>query len=219
MIGHEHETSEAEEMYLITVARAIEDGEGPPVSVTTLARELEVTSVSANQMVKKLETLGLVEYTPYKGVDLTSDGERLAGSVLRSRRLWGVFLVEHLGLTPRRADEVACEMEHVTPTEVADRLSEFLGEPSRGPQGREIPRGDAPVIRTTEALADADVGAEVRVVSAPPSVARFLEASGIAVGDTIRVLAIATDASILVQAGDSTVHLALDVTHDIVVSR
>ena len=219
MIGHEHETSEAEEMYLITVARAIEDGQGPPVSVTTLARELDVTSVSANQMVKKLETLGLVEYTPYKGVDLTSEGERLAGSVLRSRRLWGVFLVEHLGLTPRRADEVACEMEHVTPAEVADRLSEFLGDPTRGPQGREIPSGDAPVKASTVALSDVGVGAGVRIVSAPRPVLRFLEANELTPGDPIRVQALAADGSVLVEADGSTIHLSAEVAGDIVVSR
>lgn len=219
MIGHEHETSEAEEMYLITVARAIEDGDGPPVSVTTLARELDVTSVSANQMVKKLETLGLVEYTPYKGVDLTSDGERLAGSVLRSRRLWGVFLVEHLGLSPRRADEVACEMEHVTPTEVADRLSEFLGDPTRGPQGREIPSGEASVRAATEALSDVGVGDQVRIVSAQPQVQRFLEANGIATGDTIRVQALAPDASVLIEADESTIHLSVELARDIAVNR
>ena len=219
MIGHDHATSEAEEMYLITVARAIEDGDGPPVSVTTLARELDVTSVSANQMVKKLEALGLVEYTPYKGVDLTSEGERLAGSVLRSRRLWGVFLVDHLGLTPHRADEVACEMEHVTPSEVADRLSEFLGEPTRGPQGREIPSGDAPVSRATESLTDIDVGERVRMVSAPSAVSRFLAANGITSGAAIEVGAAAADSSVLIQSEGSVVHLSAELARDIEVTR
>jgi DtxR family Mn-dependent transcriptional regulator len=136
-----HDTTEAEEMYLITVARAIEDGVGPPVPVSTIAAELDVSVVSANQMIRKLETGGFVDYLPYKGVALTDDGRTTANSVLRNRRLWGVFLTDHLGLSPARADEVACEMEHVTPEEVAARLSLFLGDPSTGPGGKPIPDG------------------------------------------------------------------------------
>ena len=94
-----HAASEAEEMYLITVARAIEDGVGPPVPVSTIAGVLEVSSVSANQMIKKLGSAGLVSYVPYKGVTLTDTGDELANTVLRNRRLWGRFLADHLGLT------------------------------------------------------------------------------------------------------------------------
>ena len=110
-------------------------------------------------------------------------------------------------------------MEHVTPSEVADRLSEFLGGPTRGPQGREIPSGDAPVGRATESLTDIAVGEQVRVVSAPPTVSRFLAANGIASGSAIRVGAAAVDASLLIQSGDSTIHLSADVARDILVSR
>jgi DtxR family Mn-dependent transcriptional regulator len=137
----DHVTTEAEEMYLITVARAVEDGVEPPIPVATIASELDVSVVSANQMIRKLETTGFVDYLPYKGVALTETGRERANAVLRSRRLWAVFFTEHLGLSPESADEVACEMEHVTPEEVAGRLSQFLGEPSIGPGGKPIPEG------------------------------------------------------------------------------
>ncbi len=136
----DHDTTEAEEMYLITVARAIEDGVEPPVPVSVIASELDVSVVSVNQMIRKLESVGLVSYLPYKGVALTVEGRDRANVVLRNRRLWAVFLSEHLGLSADRADEVACEMEHVTPEEVAQRLSSFLGEPSIGPGGKPIPK-------------------------------------------------------------------------------
>ena len=41
-MSEHHETSEAEEMYIITVARALEDGVGPPVPVSAIAGVLEV---------------------------------------------------------------------------------------------------------------------------------------------------------------------------------
>ena len=215
---HDHTTSEAEEMYIITVARAIEDGEGPPVSMSTVARTLEVSSVSANQMVRKLEGLGLVTYTPYKGVDLTDAGAELANTVLRSRRLWGVFLAEHLGLSPRQADEVACEMEHVTPAEVADRLSAFLGDPVTGPEGRSIPRsrGGAPAVERH--LGDASAGSSVRIERISPAFATFLEAQGVAEGIVVDVLGTGSDGSVLIEGATGPVHLTSSVARAVAIA-
>lgn len=217
MPNHET-TSEAEEMYIITVARAVEDGSGPPVPVSDIAGALEVSSVAANQMIKKLEGAGLVTYTPYKGVTLTEAGDDLANSVLRSRRLWGRFLVDHLGLAPIRADEVACEMEHVTPDTVADRLAVFLGDPTTGPTGRPIPRGSGSVTTLTVSLADIATGESVIVVTVDHSHATFLRAQGIGEGTEVTVLGIGADGSVLIQGPSGTLHLAADVTKSVVVA-
>lgn len=215
---HDRTTSEADEMYLITVARAIEDGDGPPVALSSVARSLDVSSVSANQMVKKLASLGLVTYTPYKGVELTEEGARLADAVLRSRRLWSVFLVEHLGLSPADADDVACEMEHVTPEEVADRLSSFLGDPTLGPQGRAIPTGSRRVRVQHQSLADLVGGSQASVVSVGGAHAGFLEAQGIGAGVTVDVLASSPDGSVLVRGAAEAVHLAPEVARSVAIS-
>lgn len=107
MVQHHTGTSEAEEMYLITVARAIEDGRTEPVSMSHIAAQLDVTGVSANQMIRKLDARGYVDYEPYRGVSLTESGRAVASSILRRRRLWGVFLSGQLGLSAARADEIA----------------------------------------------------------------------------------------------------------------
>ncbi|MEA3511908.1 MAG: metal-dependent transcriptional regulator, partial [Actinomycetota bacterium] len=90
MVQHQSSTSEAEEMYLITVARAIEDGRTEPVSMSHVATQLDVTGVSVNQMIRKLDARGYVDYEPYRGVSLTEHGRAVASSILRRRRLWGV---------------------------------------------------------------------------------------------------------------------------------
>jgi DtxR family Mn-dependent transcriptional regulator len=210
MTAHDHITTEAEEMYLITIARAVEDGTEPPVAVSEIARVLGVSGVSANQMVKKLETLGLVDYTPYKGVALTDKGGALSRTVLRNRRLWGLFLSDHLGLTPERADEVACEMEHITPDFVADRLSEFLGNPPFGPTGKPIPgRSDSDVVATTR-LVDAPTGLALTVHSVAAPFDAFLEAQGAGRGATVTVLATGADGSVMIESRSGTVHLGAD---------
>jgi DNA-binding transcriptional LysR family regulator len=48
-----------------------------PVSNSALAERLDVSPASASAMVKRLESLGLVEHRPYHGVTLTPAGEAL----------------------------------------------------------------------------------------------------------------------------------------------
>jgi DtxR family Mn-dependent transcriptional regulator len=132
-------TTPSEEMYLITVAVAEEEGRPLPLPLADLAQALAISPVSANQMVRRLEDRGLVEYHPYRGVALTAAGRRAAWRVLRGRRLWATFLADHLGFTPEEADALACRLEHVTPPEAADRLGRFLGDPVVGPLGAPIP--------------------------------------------------------------------------------
>jgi len=210
-----HESSEAEEMYLITVARAIEDGIGPPVPVSTIAGELEVSSVSANQMIKKLEGVGLLGYVPYKGVTLTTSGDELANTVLRNRRLWGRFLADHLGLSAAKADEVACEMEHVTPDMVANRLASFLGDPTTGPTGKPIPGGSSTVETVSAVLTDVRVGDVVTVVGTGSDHADFLRSQGIGEGADISILGLGSDGSVLVEGPSGTVHVTASIAGEI----
>jgi len=64
-------------MYLITVARATEEGRSGPVPLALIADTLAVSVASANEMVRKLARRGLIAYEPYRGVDLTGDGHAL----------------------------------------------------------------------------------------------------------------------------------------------
>lgn len=212
-------TSEAEEMYIITVARAIEDGAEPPVPVSTISGVLEVSSVSANQMIKKLEAAGLVGYEPYKGVTLTDRGDELANTVLRNRRLWGRFLADHLGLSPAKADEVACEMEHVTPDVVADRLASFLGDPTTGPTGKPIPGVSGSIPLTATVLQEIGVGETVTVRGVGSEHTSFMVSQGMVDGVEISVLGIGADGSVLVQVPTGPIHIAADVAEGVDVIR
>jgi DtxR family transcriptional regulator, Mn-dependent transcriptional regulator len=216
-------TSESEEMYLITVARAVEDGHVGPVPVPVVADALEHSRVSANEMAKKLVARGFLEYEPYKGVTLTPAGTAVANRILRRRRLWALFLAEHLGLTPAAADTVACEFEHVTPAAVADRLSGFLGDPTRDPEGKPIPAaGDsAPASPPESPLTELTTGqkaAIVRVVGSPAT-RSFLAEEGVGDGAEIRVAAIGSDRGYLIETPRGHVHLTPEIAGSVMVQR
>jgi DtxR family Mn-dependent transcriptional regulator len=74
---------------------------------TALADRLGVTPASASGMVKKLDGLGLVRHVPYKGVELTPEGERVALEVLRHHRLLELYLAEDLGVPWDRVHDEA----------------------------------------------------------------------------------------------------------------
>ena len=88
------------------------------VSTNDVAERLSVTPASVSAMVKKLAEHGLADHAPYKGVELTPAGERIALEVLRHHRLLELYLAEHLGVPWDRVHEEAEALEHV--------LSEYL---------------------------------------------------------------------------------------------
>jgi DtxR family Mn-dependent transcriptional regulator len=104
-----------------------------------LASTLNIHAVSANQMIRKLEEYGIVNYQPYKGVVLKEEGMRFALRLIRNRRLWEVFLVQHLELPLDQADRLACGLEHLTDHSVCARLAAFLDNPVFDAHGRLIP--------------------------------------------------------------------------------
>lgn len=208
-------------MYLITVGRAVESGIEGPVSISSIADALRVSVSSANEMIRKLEARGLLTYEPYRGVKLTPAGTRIADQVLRTRRLWATFLAEHLGFSPVDADAQACDLEHATSAETAERLAVFLGNPEAGPLGRPIPTvatssSRRPLVNLNEVPVGA--GAEVISMSAADRVLEFFRAEGIAIGTTLTVVA-AGSTGLLVEVDGETVHIARAVAGSIAVRQ
>ncbi len=202
-------TSEAEQMYLITVARETEAGMQGLIPVSRIAGLLDVSVPSANEMIRKLDGRGLLTYEPYRGVQLSPAGGRIADQVLRTRRLWATFLAEHLGFSPTEADEQACHLEHATSPDASDRLAAFLGYPQAGPLGRPIPSSTVAKSRPRDVrLSDTSVGvvAEVVAILGSDPVASFLSAEGIVIGGRISVIATGSS-GVLVECASRQIHL------------
>jgi len=152
--------SESREMYLKSIYELAEGDE--PVAVSQLARRVGVSPVSATEMVKRLEVQGLINHTPYKGVQLTESGLQRALIVVRRQRLWGRFLADHLKIPWSQVYDMSCRLEHATDEMATEALAEFLGHPEICPHGHAIPDASGQV-EEIEAFPLNEISCEVEV--------------------------------------------------------
>lgn len=115
---------------------------GGPVSNGEVAARLAVAPATATSMLQKLAELGLVEYLPYKGVNLTEAGEKVALEVIRHHRLIEAYLAEALGMPADRVHAEAEVLEHYISEDLELLMAAKLGEPSHDPHGTPIPGPD-----------------------------------------------------------------------------
>ncbi len=135
------------------------------VSTAYIADKLEVSNAASTDMVKRLNSQGLLNYERYKGVELTGEGEELALKMIRRHRLWETFLINTLGLSWSEVHDEAEILEHQTTDFLVDKIDEFLGYPQFDPHGDPIPAKDGtlPEVPDLISLSDAVVGAVYKV--------------------------------------------------------
>jgi DtxR family transcriptional regulator, Mn-dependent transcriptional regulator len=162
------------------------------VTTNALAERLGVTPASASGMVKKLDQLGLVRHEPYRGVELTPDGERVALEVLRHHRLLELYLAERLDMPWDRVHDEAEVLEHVISEELEALIAAKLGDPTHDPHGDPIPTAELTIDEgATMTMDSLDVGARglfVRISDSDPEMLRYLGDRGIAPGDRFEVV-------------------------------
>ena len=132
--------SENIEEYLEVLYRNGSNGE--QVSTTQLSKDLEIAPGSVTQMLKKLEDLGYISYTPYKGATLTDEGMRIAQKITRKHRILEKFLLDVLKVKEENVHEQACEMEHTLSDEAERALCTMLHHPDLCPDENVIPACD-----------------------------------------------------------------------------
>jgi DtxR family Mn-dependent transcriptional regulator len=162
------------------------------VTTTALAARMGVTPASASGMVRKLCELGLVAHEPYKGVQLTAEGKRVALEVIRHHRLLELYLAQDLGVPWDRVHDEAEVLEHVLSEELEALIAAKLGNPTHDPHGDPIPTADLQLAEEpTQRLSDLEPGAHgtfVRISDADPEMLRYLAERGIAPGACFEVL-------------------------------
>ena len=112
------------------------------VSTTTLSKELGIAPGSVTQMLKKLESLGYIVYTPYRGATLTDEGMKIAQKITRKHRILEKFLLDILKVKEENIHDQACEMEHTLSDEAERALCTMLHHPDLCPDDNVIPACD-----------------------------------------------------------------------------
>ncbi|PWU18127.1 MAG: DtxR family transcriptional regulator [Candidatus Rokuibacteriota bacterium] len=161
-------------------------------TTSALAERVGVSAPSATAMLKKLAALGLVQHEPYRGVRLTSAGEKAAVEVIRHHRLLEQYLSETLGLPIDEVHAEADRLEHVLSEELEARIDESLGYPTHDPHGDPIPDANLELPRGAgRSLADLHEGESAtvrRVPDADTGLLRYLSDLGLVPGEDVELV-------------------------------
>lgn len=211
--------SESIEMYLKTI---VEMGDGQRVPTGYIVKRLRVSPVSTNQMIHRLSALGFINHTPYKGVELTEKGRKIAINVLRRQQLWACFLHTQLKIEWSKVYQMSCQLEHISEPEVVEALDEFLGYPETCPYGNPIPSANG-VIKKMNAvpLSKVNVGELVQVKAVKSNrgdVLRFLQDQKIIPGQNIIITEIAPlESPIILKIDDKETAISAHIAENVLV--
>jgi len=152
-------TSPAMRRYAAEIYRLQQDNE--QVSLSLLSSHVEASAQAISTMVKRLNKSGYLVHEPYRGVRLTSDGEKIAMPSLRRHRLTEVFLVKVMKYDWASAHQLSDVFERGVNDELEARMDELAGYPTRCPHGEPIPSKDGimPQVRD-EPLIDVPSGSD-----------------------------------------------------------
>jgi DtxR family Mn-dependent transcriptional regulator len=183
------------------------------VSTSSLAKALEVSDASANDMMKRLSEQGYVKYIPRKGVQLTKKGKTIALKIVRRHRLWEMFLVKFLDYSWDEIHNEAERLEHVTSEKMENKLDAVLGFPKVDPHGDPIPSANGELIETQSHLLDecekGISGMISRVSDKSPEVLQYLKKIGLGLQTKLKVIdKISFDGSVIVKANKQTIPLS-----------
>ncbi len=187
-----------------------------------IAERLEVSRPAVSEMIRKLDTEGLVESAGTK-IALTTDGRRLAEQVVRRHRLAERFLTDILDLSWADAHQEAGKWEHVISDNVERAIDRLLGSPTTCPHGNPIPGSDydAPATSTLSSL---DVGAGFVVSRIPeeleftPGLLEFLEGADLVPGSTGTITASSPDGTTTVEIDGHVIGIGVFASDRILVS-
>jgi DtxR family transcriptional regulator, Mn-dependent transcriptional regulator len=105
-----------------------------PVPAARVAELLGVSAATASEMLKRLESDGLVSRTTGRPV-LTDRGRVEAERIVRNHRIIERFLTDFMDYTPAESHNHADAMGDAFDDEMVARLADRLGHPDRCPHG------------------------------------------------------------------------------------
>lgn len=183
--------SATRENYLKAIYKLLEKNP-QGVSTNAIAEHLDTKAATVTDMLKKLALQKLINYKKYYGVTLTPSGKKAALMIVRSHRLWELFLVKKLKFGWDEVHEVAEQMEHVQSELLISRLDEFLDYPRFDPHGDPIPDEDGKIIQhrffNLSQFETGKASILSGVVDHSDLFLRYLDQTGLQLGQEIKIL-------------------------------
>ncbi|MGO1318955.1 MAG: metal-dependent transcriptional regulator [Galactobacter sp.] len=177
--------------YIKAIWNATEWGE-PAITTSALAARFETSAPNVSETLRRLAKQGLLVYRPYKPVELTDEGRRLALVMVRRHRLLETFLVTTLGYTWDEVHEDAELLEHAVTARFVQRLDAHLGHPTADPHGDPIPGTDLRVPHPEDAvlLTNAAPGGYevVRINDDDPQLLQWLRGADVVPGAKVAIM-------------------------------
>ena len=165
--------------------------EGKRATTSAIAARLGVRPPSVTAMVKRLSALELAKHAPYRGVELTPAGERVALEIIRHHRLLELYLTQALGLSLDEVHSEADRLEHALSEELEARIDRSLGYPTHDPHGDPIPdaklRLDRKRLRTLASLEPGDEATIKRVPDGDDELLRYLAKLALVPGKKVKL--------------------------------
>src|SRR5574341_584663 len=163
-----------------------------PVGLSSLAEHMNVSLQAASRMLNRLQRAALIDHQPYRGVELTQAGERIALQELRRHRISEVFLVRVMGFGWDEVHDLTDQFESGISDLMLGRIEEMAGFPTRCPHGEPIPARDGtmPVLQDSS-LTSLKPGAEGRISRVrvnEPARLRYLAELDLIPGATIQLV-------------------------------
>jgi DtxR family Mn-dependent transcriptional regulator len=166
-------------------------GSEEAASTSAIAEALGVQPASVTGMVKRLAESGYLTHVPYRGVNLTPEGNREALRIIRRHRIIETYLCTRLGYAWEDVHDEAERLEHAASEKLIERMAEALEEPTHDPHGAPIPTADGEIdARAFPTLSDFE-GDRLKVRSVAdddPDRLRYLEERNLRPGVVLRVV-------------------------------
>jgi DtxR family Mn-dependent transcriptional regulator len=138
---------------------------GSSAIAARVAEMLGVSRASAGEMLRRLESEGLVERGEQKEAILTTAGTVRAEKVVRKHRIIERFLTDFMGYTAAESHVQADELGDTFTDDMIERIAERLGHPDRCPHGWPVdPRTEQAENRGLAPLSELEPGERGTVV-------------------------------------------------------
>jgi DtxR family Mn-dependent transcriptional regulator len=182
-----------EENYIKAIFK-IAEKDKKSVSTNALAESLLTSPASVTDMLKRLAAKDMVVYEKYRGVILTTAGNKTAIALIRKHRLWETFLVNKLRFGWHQVHDIAEQLEHIDSEELMSRLDAFLDYPKFDPHGDPIPNPEGKfTLRAQITLSEASTIHKYIVLGVrehDEPFLKYLNSIGLKIGSEIKILEI-----------------------------